>query len=273
MDSGISREVLTQNFSVVATGDIENKHIEFEESTESPCGESDPQHPGFCKCKDDEIGPLCQAKVIEVEEPDVLNNYTLEPREIVRLKFKSDKVINGLELYVMYGNMRTAAWISPECHLSIHEYEMHVNFPIYEPEKVDIGFGTGEICVLVFPNNDVAADYHLQILTSDEPAPTAAPSSEPTSAPSSEPTAAPSSEPQPSNGGNGDGGKKKKNEKLSLILIIILSMLGVIGVAGIVAIIVLIIRLKKGGNGRTEIEILQSESATSNEPLRSPLLF
>lgn len=48
---------LSQNFSVVATGDIENKYIEFAESTDAPCADADPNRPGYCLCNEDEIGP------------------------------------------------------------------------------------------------------------------------------------------------------------------------------------------------------------------------
>ena len=56
-----SREYKRQSFSVAATGDIDNKYIEFKESAESPCEESDPYNNGYCKCPSDKIGPICQA--------------------------------------------------------------------------------------------------------------------------------------------------------------------------------------------------------------------
>ena len=97
-----------------------------------------------------EIGPLCQAKVVVPENPEIFNKFTLEPRDIKRVLLKSDKEIKGLNLYVYTGITFTSAWISPSCHLAIHEYETQVSFPMYEPETVDIDFGTNEICVAIF---------------------------------------------------------------------------------------------------------------------------
>lgn len=128
-DSSIKADnvTLSQNFSVVATGDIENKYIEFAESTDAPCADADPNRPGYCLCKEDEIGPLCQAKVKVIVNNDGETSFTLQPREIQRVLFKMEKVVKEVKLYVAAGTMHTAAWISPECHLAFHEYETHVN--------------------------------------------------------------------------------------------------------------------------------------------------
>ena len=270
-DSDISSGTLSQNFSVVATGDIENKYLEFVESTESPCAESDPEKPGYCKCKENELGPLCQAKVVVADNPEGYNKYTLEPRDIKRVLLKSDKEIKGLNLYVYTGIMFTAAWISPSCHLGIQEYETHVLFPMYEPETIDIDFGTNEICVAIFANCPETADYYLQIVTegnSTEPTtepttmpttepttmPTTEPTIEPTTIPTTEPTIVPTSEPEPS-----DDSQDDKPKKLRTVVVVVILLGAAFTIAVIATVIAYFIKKKKANDNIPTMPLLTNE--------------
>ena len=283
-------ETVKQNFSVVATGDIDNKYIEFVDSTESPCKEADESHPGYCKCKSDEIGPVCQAKVIQGKLNEKID-VELEPRTLYRVQFTSDKLLDTLTFYADYYVATNAQlWLSQTCHLTPHQYESVENFVIYEEfaKTVNIsdhvGKKTPELCVMIFANSDIKHQYHIMVNTSDVQAPTIEPTKEPTSEPTKEPTSEPTKEPtseptkeptseptqnpQPSNDSEDSNGKKKRSKMLLILFIVACAL----GVAIIVSIIVIVVLCVKSKSGYAKMS-MKSENLSSSEPLRSPLLF
>lgn len=247
-----NNDVLKQNFSVVATGDIDSKYIEFKETTESPCKEDNENHPGYCKCKDDEIGALCQAKIYQGNTDEKMS-IELEPRSLYRLQFKSDYILENMTYYTdYYVATKAQMWLSPTCHVSPHEYKSVENFVVYEEfaETISItehlGKPTNELCVMIFANSDMKHKYHITVNESD------------TLAPTPEPTAAP---------GENSGGKKPSKTEIALIAAN--CFIGVCVIVALAIIVIIIVRLKKRDNSAMT---LKSENV-STEPLRSPLLF
>lgn len=160
-DSRMNKETKKQNFSVVATGDIDNKYIEFKESKEAPCSDADKNHPGYCKCKDGLIGPTCETKILHITEDEA--NLTLDPYMIHRIKFTSDLYITSFTWHYDYYVKYPAAWISPTCHMSLHEYELNGYVGIYLDKTINISFGTKEICVALFANTDAKTTYYIEL--------------------------------------------------------------------------------------------------------------
>ncbi|KAK8896162.1 hypothetical protein M9Y10_014056 [Tritrichomonas musculus] len=167
IDASLTKEKSQQNFSVVATGDIENKYISFTESSESPCEKADPNHPGFCLCANDEIGPICQAKIHHVTEEGMIN-LTLEASEIYRIKVTLNKKITSVKAQYDYFRAMPTVWISPSCHLILGEYEINGKIGAHYSNETKIPFGTNEVCIAVFANCDITYNYSIEIFGSDD---------------------------------------------------------------------------------------------------------
>ncbi|KAK8838030.1 hypothetical protein M9Y10_035978 [Tritrichomonas musculus] len=167
-DSSLSKEELYQEFAVVATGDIDNQYITFSEESKAPCTKSDPKHPDRCLCEEDYIGPVCKTKVHHLV--DEQSFYAkMNAMEIKRIKFTLKKNITSVKAYQSSIKDYPSVWISPECHLSLSEYEVNGKVGVNGQVETKVPFGTKEICVAVF-NNYYRDDafYHVEVFTDDD---------------------------------------------------------------------------------------------------------
>lgn len=158
-----------QEFSVVATGPIENKYLEFNESKECLCNECNPDHPGLCMCNENQnIGPLCQVNIENVDEKKGM--FTVKPLHIKRIRFVTKSYITGVTSRSSKPGRYATIWVSEKCHLSLGEYEINgetVN-ETTEEKPINIGWNTTEICVAIFNDNDVDATYFINVTSDDD---------------------------------------------------------------------------------------------------------
>ena len=259
VDSLLSKkEETVQEFSVVATGDIDNKYIEFAESDVSACEETDPQHPGFCKCKDDEIGQICQSKVYS-HNVDEMIELTIPELQVYRMKFKTDKPIKYLSANYSDRRETPTIWLSKECHISLGKYEMnakvgHNKQPLPEITLFNDSFLVGEFCAALFAYSDQTRKYSLLFSTEIYvPPPSQTPSKSPSPSKSRIPPETETIEPSTSSNEDDSMADDDKNSKeLAKIIIIVLSCLGAIFVALIIVIIVIIVRWKTFAGGKSD---------------------
>ena len=92
IDSSVSDETKYQEFSVVVTGDIDNKYIQFEESTQSPCKKWDPDHPDRCICTTAYMGPACKTFINSVVNQTSFY-AKINTMDIIRVIFTLEKNI------------------------------------------------------------------------------------------------------------------------------------------------------------------------------------
>ena len=125
VDSGIGEDN-QQNFSVVASGNIENGYLQFSDAKGClGCDSCDENHPLHCKCDESSIGSICQAKIYI--EKDETFSIKLDPHEIGRIKIKEKnffykmnyiKNIKVESLNIDDKNHQTV-WVDKNCHLEI----------------------------------------------------------------------------------------------------------------------------------------------------------
>lgn len=170
-DSDLKREELRQEFSVVATGNIDNKYIEFEKATVAPCKKVDPDHPDHCLCASNQIGPSCSTTITELVNAQ--SYYAkMAPMEITRIKFKGDKNISSLRSYHSSSYTYPTIWVSKECHLPLSEYEINGKIGNMKENEIKIPFQSNEICVAVFNNNYLKnIFYHIEVYYEPEKCP------------------------------------------------------------------------------------------------------
>lgn len=221
----ITTDIDEQEFSVVASGPIQNGYLVFSNSTECPCDKCDPNKPGYCFCDDEkEFGQVCQIKI-----DTIVGNkgaFTVGPLEVKRLKFSSKKTIKKLFSSSDNPGHGSTIWASKDNHLSIGEYEIN-GYTTNKTERndgIDVGFGEKELCVAIFNNNDREATYNLEV--SDGVRPTSSPTPKPTKKPSPTSKYSPTPEPthDPDGGGEDDSSssshrsKENSNRESSTIL-------------------------------------------------------
>lgn len=264
LDSLLSKEDVRQEFSTVATGDIENKYMSFGESDVSPCPESDPEHPGFCKCKEDEIGPICQAKIYP-HNADEKIEVTVPPLQLYRMKIKASKPIKYISANYSDFRKTPTIWISKECHMSMGQYDF--NAKVASNKELPIitlinDTSLTEFCAALFTYSDQPRDYSLLFSTEEyipPPTPTASKSPMPTK--SRRPTETeipetetetpapvtktatsiitPTSDVMPTSDSKDDD---KEYKKLKRIIIIMLACMAVVFLALIIVIVILLVK-------------------------------
>ena len=152
LDSANNDTSETQNFSVVATGDIENGFLIFSEPTNCGCSKCDPQHPLHCLCDNYSIGEICQHKI------DVLSGiketYTVHSLEMELVRVESEYPIKTLGVYAEgYAADTVEAFADTECHLNIFEFPVQLNIGRDIHKPTHFNFNTTSICIGFFNNN------------------------------------------------------------------------------------------------------------------------
>lgn len=265
LDSLITKEDVRQEFSIVATGDIENKYLIFSESDESACSETDPEHPGFCKCKEDEIGPICQAKIYN-HNPDEIIDLTIPSMQLYRIKIKADKPIKYIEANYSDRRSLPTIWLSKDCHLSMGKYDMNLKvghnkeLPIVT-ELDDPSFT--EICAALFAYSDQTRNYTLYFSTEKYvPPPSKTPSKSPSPTKTRWPTMTPEPEteayetqppetdahvtkPPETETKTGDTDSNESDKKMQKVILILLIILGVVLLGLVVTVVVIVVVIKK----------------------------
>ncbi|KAK8845778.1 hypothetical protein M9Y10_020697 [Tritrichomonas musculus] len=159
-----------QDFSLVASGPIKNGYLEFEDSKECLCDKCDPSHPGNCLCDESQaVGPICQAK-IETSNDNV-NTVSVGSLLIKRVMFHGKGNITSVVSRSKTPGRDATVWVSPKCHLILAEYEVNGqtgNETSGDEKKINIQFGSNEICVAIFNNNDRAAEYTIEVTVEDD---------------------------------------------------------------------------------------------------------
>lgn len=149
---------MNQEFSVVASGPIDNGYLSFENSDECICEKCDPNNSINCLCDENkEIGPICQSKI------ETLNTnkgiFTIKPLEIKRIKFISNNEIKTISSQTNNPGAGPEIWISSKCHLTIGEYELNG----FVNNNIDINLKSKEICVAIFNNDNVEKTFNLEV--------------------------------------------------------------------------------------------------------------
>lgn len=197
VDNLLSKEAVSQEFSVFATGDIENKYMSFAESDDSACSENDPNHPAFCKCKEDEIGPICQAKVYTYNAEEKIL-VTVPPMQLYRMKIKADKPLKYISANYSDSRSLPTIWLAKDCHLSLGKYDMNVKVGNNKEEspRVTLFNDTSytEFCAALFAYSDQDRNYSLFFSTNEYVPP---PSKTPSKSPSPSKTRPPTMTPEP----------------------------------------------------------------------------
>ncbi|KAK8836472.1 hypothetical protein M9Y10_037731 [Tritrichomonas musculus] len=235
-DSNISTgEDLFQEFSVVATGDIDNKYIEFKESTEFPCKKNDPEHPDRCLGNKYVIGSTCKTRIDYVENQT--SYYTkLKAMEIHRVQFTLPKKIKSVSAYHSAFKELPTIWVSESCHMSLSEYDVNGKVGVGHQIETQLPFETNRICVAIF-NNYFRDDafFHIELFTHDD---------------------------DDDGGDNDDDNNKYKNLSKIFFICLASACLSVVVLSIIVA--VLVIKLKKKND---EDNIKSAETGSRNTPL------
>ena len=160
-DSGISGNN-RQDFAVVATGPINNGYIEFSESNECPCDQCDPQRPGYCLCKGENVGQVCQAEIETINGNE--GKFNVGTLKIKRVRFVSDKKIKLVKAKSNYPGRHATIWASEKCHLPLGLYEPISDTGTEDKECVaGIYYDKKEVCFAIFNNNDEEATYYIEI--------------------------------------------------------------------------------------------------------------
>ena len=167
IDSNLSSTPF-QNFSIVATGDIENGYLTFTDAQNCGCKRCDSEKPLHCKCEDVNIGPFCQGQIHSQKESKF--TVTLQPHEIRRIRISPKNFFYGLG-YVKSVNVssigdpgKSTFWIDKECHLLLGEFEKMVgSFDKNESMNVDVDFKAGSLCVALFNNNFKESSFTLSV--------------------------------------------------------------------------------------------------------------
>lgn len=164
VDNYITGQSTKQEFAVVATGPIENGYLTFKDSFECPCDSCDSQHPGKCLCDEKkEVGPMCQVKVTTVTGDGISLN--LDPLEIKRIRFVSNKKINYVYAESKNPGVDSSFWVSRNCHSQLGEYD-GTTYISKDISGIKVNYGTNEICVAVFSNNDITSNFHIEVSNS-----------------------------------------------------------------------------------------------------------
>ena len=166
IDSFLSDSPQRQEFSVAASGPIDNGYLEFKDSDECLCEKCDSDNPGLCSCDDSKsIGPFCQVDIQTSNESGIEVN--VGPLEVKRIRFVSDKKIKSIAATSDYPGQYATIWISKKCRLALGEYDVMGetgNQTLNEKKKTKIEFDSKEICVAIFNNNDRFATYNIEII-------------------------------------------------------------------------------------------------------------
>lgn len=170
IDSGINDVEKEQNFSVVASGNIENGYLSFSDAKGCiGCDKCDPDHPLHCKCNDSSLGSVCQAHVTVKKEESF--SLTLKAHEIGRIRIKEKNFVYQINPIknVMVEALNddrgySTVWIDKDCHLEIGEYELYLgNFKVNKTLKSDINNKGSSLCIAIFNNNYEDANFNVKI--------------------------------------------------------------------------------------------------------------
>ena len=165
VDSLVFSGPFKQEFSVVASGPIPNGYIEFSDSSECPCDKCDTKNPGYCLCdQEKELGPICQSKIETLHGTE--GAFYVQPLSIRHIKIISPKKIKYVSSKSMNPGVNWTIWISKTCHFTLGEYEfigITGKDEYTAASTTKINYGTKEICLAIFNNNDRQANYIIEV--------------------------------------------------------------------------------------------------------------
>ena len=160
-DSKLSDSNDNQVFSVVASGPISNKYLEFTESPECLCDKCDSINLGYCLCEENKnIGPNCHVDIETVN--GTKSEFNVGILEIKRIRFQIEKNIKSIKSSSSHPSDGFTLWVSPKCHLALGEYDLY-DTTYSKVHKTKINFKTNEVCVAIFNNNDRSATYTIEV--------------------------------------------------------------------------------------------------------------
>lgn len=192
MDGGLGTD--KQDFSVVVTGDIENKTIVFGKPSSGtggdtgggtggdtgggtgdgdedvyipidscPCDQCADRDLTQCKCDENHIGSLCQAEVITVHGTS--GSYNVESLEVKRIMFITDIEIRTIKAKASGGSFTDKAtlWFSDQCHVSINDYENSAEAGHFLSKSITVDPAKSSICIAIFNNNAESATYQIEV--------------------------------------------------------------------------------------------------------------
>lgn len=140
-----------QNFSVVATGDIDNGFLTFSTPQTCGCQNCHQLHPLHCACSNDTFGEFCHTHVKLMHGSK--ETFTVSPLELQLVRIESDKNIksigmssNGIWAKIVH------AFADTDCHLNIGQFPVSVGVGMYNHSTTNFDFNSTSICVALFNN-------------------------------------------------------------------------------------------------------------------------
>ena len=152
LDTGSSDTNQRQNFSVVATGDIDDGFLTFTEATTCGCATCSSVHPLHCQCDNATFGEICQSKIDLMTETK--KTYTVPSMLLQLVRIETNHTISSIGMFVK-GNaaQHVEAFADDECHLNIGEYPVQVKIGQDSHKTTRFNFNKNSICVGLFSNN------------------------------------------------------------------------------------------------------------------------
>lgn len=154
-----------QQFSVVATGKIENQYLTFTPVITCGTNNCDPQRPVYQNCAGENTGPLCDTPLYEVQVTK--DTFTLEPHEIQRVYFNSPQVIKSVTASSTESTKDTTIFVSRDCHYGLNEYEVTGTSDgssfFSSSSTTRVNFNSNQVCVAIFNNNPKTNTFTVEV--------------------------------------------------------------------------------------------------------------
>ncbi|KAK8837216.1 hypothetical protein M9Y10_036645 [Tritrichomonas musculus] len=199
IDTAVDDLPLEQNFSVVATGDIDDGFLTFKRAETCGCDKCDEEHPLHCKCDKTSFGEICQSKIEIMDE--VTKIYDVPSLLLQLVLIESTEAIKSVKILVN-GTVanRVEAFADTKCHLNIGEYPVILEIGEDEYNETTLDFGENTVCIALFNNNcdntqfQIESEYAGRVVMPSQ-TPTEVPKETPTATPKETPTATPKETP------------------------------------------------------------------------------
>ena len=152
LDTGVHDTNQVQNFSVVATGDIDDGFLTFTEATNCGCSTCSSTHPLHCECDNTTFGEICQSTIASMTETK--KTFDVPSMLLQLVNVQSANEIKSIGMFVN-GNAAShvEAFADTKCHLNIGEYPVRVKIGQDTHKTTVFNFGSNSVCVGLFNNN------------------------------------------------------------------------------------------------------------------------
>lgn len=161
LDLNLTDDAPSEEFAVVATGDIDDGFLTFSKPGTCGCSQCDSANPNYCKCDNDHIGSICQ---ILINKPSGNSTeFVVGPSQVYHVLFNESFIINAITVYGQNPG-ESEVWIDKDCHQSLGLYDQEISIgTMNEPVETQLEYNQNQICLAVFNNNYQSSYYALSI--------------------------------------------------------------------------------------------------------------